>query len=112
MCSSPGDFRKAKFRKKTEEVVDSSDIGDCLNLWPTYSSGMVMSLSFFTASSVKTGIFFIDEWFSVGCRFYQEGGRPPEGFAQHDTDLGDGFPLFGNSEEGLNKVCCLKGEVV
>lgn len=58
---------REQIRKKTEEIVEFSGLGDFIDLpVRTYSSGMSMRLAFSIATSVEADILLMDEWLSVG----------------------------------------------
>jgi lipopolysaccharide transport system ATP-binding protein len=60
-------------KQKTNEIAEFSELGDYLHLpVRTYSSGMMMRLSFAISTSVEADILIMDEWLSVGDESFQE----------------------------------------
>ena len=60
-------------KRKTNEIAEFSELADYLNLpVRTYSSGMMMRLSFAISTSVEADIIIMDEWLSVGDKSFQE----------------------------------------
>ena len=59
-----------------QEIIDFADIGDAIyNPVRTYSTGMVMRLTFSIATSIPADILLMDEWLSVGDINFQEESR-------------------------------------
>jgi len=61
------DVKKNEVMKKIDEIIAFSELGDYIYLpVRTYSSGMVMRLSFAISTAFKPEILVLDEWLSVG----------------------------------------------
>ena len=66
-------FNRKEMKKKFEEIVNFSEIGDFIySPIRTYSSGMVMRLAFSIAMCVDPDILLIDEVLSVGDEAFQK----------------------------------------
>ncbi|MDR1462541.1 MAG: ABC transporter ATP-binding protein [Azoarcus sp.] len=60
-------MKPAEIRAKTNEIAEFTELGDYLNLpVRTYSSGMLVRLSFAISTHVEADILLMDEWLSVG----------------------------------------------
>jgi lipopolysaccharide transport system ATP-binding protein len=65
-------MRLANIRKITPEIAEFSGLGDYLDMpVRTYSTGMVMRLSFSIATAIHADILVMDEWLSVGDAEFQ-----------------------------------------
>lgn len=65
-------MRLATIRKITPEIAEFSGLGDYLEMpVRTYSTGMVMRLSFAIATAIHADIVVMDEWLSVGDAEFQ-----------------------------------------
>lgn len=62
-----------ELNSKVEEISIFSELGKYLYMpVKTYSSGMIMRLSFSIMASIKSDIIIIDEWLSVGDESFKE----------------------------------------
>ena len=60
------------FEDKIDEIADFTELGEYLNLpVRTYSSGMMLRLSFAISTSIEADILIMDEWLSVGDADFQ-----------------------------------------
>jgi len=65
-------YKPQRIKSKIEEIADFTELGDYLNLpVRTYSSGMMMRLTFAIATSIEADIIIMDEWLSVGDADFQ-----------------------------------------
>jgi ABC-type polysaccharide/polyol phosphate transport system ATPase subunit len=56
-----------EMRKRSDEIAEFTELGDYLNMpLRTYSSGMIVRLSFAIATCVAPEILLLDEWLSAG----------------------------------------------
>lgn len=56
-----------KINEKRKSIIEFSELGDFIyNPVKTYSTGMLMRLTFSIVTSVKSEILLLDEWLSVG----------------------------------------------
>ena len=56
-----------KIQETRDEIIEFSGLGDAIyNPVKTYSTGMLMRLTFSIVTSVKSEILLLDEWLSVG----------------------------------------------
>jgi len=66
-------FKPSRIRDKVDEIADFTDLGEYLNLpVRTYSSGMMLRLTFAISTSIEADILVMDEWLSVGDADFQE----------------------------------------
>ena len=66
-------FRPSRIRDKIDEIADFTELGEYLNLpVRTYSSGMMLRLTFAISTSIDADILIMDEWLSVGDANFQE----------------------------------------
>lgn len=66
-------FRPSRIRDKIDEIADFTELGEYLNLpVRTYSSGMMLRLTFAISTSIDADILIMDEWLSVGDADFQE----------------------------------------
>lgn len=66
-------FRPSRIKDKIDEIADFTELGDYLNLpVRTYSSGMMLRLTFAISTSIEADILIMDEWLSVGDADFQE----------------------------------------
>lgn len=66
-------FRPAQIRSKIDEIAEFTELGEYLNLpVRTYSSGMMLRLTFAISTSINADILIMDEWLSVGDADFQE----------------------------------------
>lgn len=60
-------FKPKAIKAKVEEIADFTELGEYLNLpVRTYSSGMMLRLTFAISTSIDADILIMDEWLSVG----------------------------------------------
>lgn len=65
-------MRLAAIRKITPDIAEFSGLGDYLSMpVRTYSTGMVMRLSFSIATAIHADILVMDEWLAVGDAAFQ-----------------------------------------
>jgi lipopolysaccharide transport system ATP-binding protein len=63
----------AEIERKKKEIADFSELGDYLSMpVRTYSSGMMMRISFSVATAVDAEIVLMDEWIGVGDAHFVE----------------------------------------
>lgn len=66
-------FKPSVIKDKIDEIADFTELGDYLNLpVRTYSSGMMLRLTFAISTSIEADILIMDEWLSVGDAEFQE----------------------------------------
>ncbi|GAA6140496.1 ABC transporter ATP-binding protein [Hydrogenophaga sp. 5NK40-0174] len=66
-------FKPKAIKSKVEEIAEFTELGEYLNLpVRTYSSGMMLRLSFAISTSIDADILIMDEWLSVGDADFQE----------------------------------------
>lgn len=66
-------FRPSRIRDKIDEIADFTELGEYLNLpVRTYSSGMMLRLTFAISTSIDADILIMDEWLSVGDADFQD----------------------------------------
>lgn len=66
-------FKPAQIRSKVDEIAEFTELGEYLNLpVRTYSSGMMLRLTFAISTSINADILIMDEWLSVGDADFQE----------------------------------------
>ena len=66
-------FKPSRIRDKIDEIADFTELGEYLNLpVRTYSSGMMLRLTFAISTSIDADILIMDEWLSVGDADFQE----------------------------------------
>lgn len=66
-------FKPARIRDKIDEIADFTQLGEYLNLpVRTYSSGMMLRLTFAISTSIEADILIMDEWLSVGDAEFQD----------------------------------------
>jgi lipopolysaccharide transport system ATP-binding protein len=66
-------FRPSRIRDKIDEIADFTELGEYLNLpVRTYSSGMMLRLTFAISTSIDADILIMDEWLSVGDANFQD----------------------------------------
>jgi len=66
-------FRPSRIKQKIEEIAEFTELGNYLNLpVRTYSSGMMLRLTFAISTSIEADILIMDEWLSVGDADFQE----------------------------------------
>jgi|TARA_E500000178_G_scaffold345654_1_gene395895 lipopolysaccharide transport system ATP-binding protein len=62
-----------KIESKRKEIIEFTELGDAIyNPVRTYSTGMVMRLTFSIATSIPADIILLDEWLSVGDHNFQQ----------------------------------------
>ena len=62
-----------KIESKRKEIIEFAELGDAIyNPVKTYSTGMVMRLTFSIATSIPADIVLLDEWLSVGDNNFQK----------------------------------------
>ena len=66
-------FKPSRIRDKIDEIADFTQLGEYLNLpVRTYSSGMMLRLTFAISTSIEADILIMDEWLSVGDADFQD----------------------------------------
>lgn len=66
-------FKPSMIRSKIDEIADFTELGEYLNLpVRTYSSGMMLRLTFAISTSIQADILLMDEWLSVGDADFRE----------------------------------------
>jgi lipopolysaccharide transport system ATP-binding protein len=66
-------FKPSRIRDKVDEIADFTQLGEYLNLpVRTYSSGMMLRLTFAISTSIEADILIMDEWLSVGDAEFQD----------------------------------------
>ncbi|QCB46330.1 ABC transporter ATP-binding protein [Hydrogenophaga sp. PAMC20947] len=66
-------FKPSRIRDKIDEIADFTQLGEYLNLpVRTYSSGMMLRLTFAISTSIEADILIMDEWLSVGDTEFQD----------------------------------------
>ncbi|HAX19776.1 MAG TPA: sugar ABC transporter ATP-binding protein [Hydrogenophaga sp.] len=66
-------FKPSLIRSKIDEIADFTELGEYLNLpVRTYSSGMMLRLTFAISTSIQADILLMDEWLSVGDADFRE----------------------------------------
>lgn len=65
-------FKPSQIKDKIDEIADFTELGEYLNLpVRTYSSGMMLRLTFAISTSIEADILIMDEWLSVGDADFQ-----------------------------------------
>lgn len=65
-------FKPSRIKDKIDEIADFTELGEYLNLpVRTYSSGMMLRLTFAISTSIEADILIMDEWLSVGDADFQ-----------------------------------------
>lgn len=90
-------------RLKVDDIANFSELGDYLNLpVRTYSSGMMLRLSFAIATSVQAEILLMDEWLSVGdAQFNDKAAKRLHELVENASIL----VIASHNPELINKVC-------
>ena len=66
-------FKPSMIRSKIDEIADFTELGEYMNLpVRTYSSGMMLRLTFAISTSIQADILLMDEWLSVGDADFRE----------------------------------------
>ena len=66
-------YKPSMIRNKIDEIADFTELGEYLNLpVRTYSSGMMLRLTFAISTSIQADILLMDEWLSVGDADFRE----------------------------------------
>lgn len=66
-------LKPARIKERIDEIADFTELGDYLNLpVRTYSSGMLLRLTFAISTSIDADIIIMDEWLSVGDASFRE----------------------------------------
>lgn len=66
-------FSRTQIKNLTDQICDFSGLGDYINMpVRTYSTGMMMRLSFSISTCVQADIVLMDEWLSVGDENFQK----------------------------------------
>ena len=88
---------------KQAEIIEFSELGDAIyNPVRTYSSGMLMRLTFSIATSIKADIILLDEWLSVGdVEFQKKAATRMEEITTEASIL----VIASHSYELLEKLC-------
>lgn len=96
----------AEIERKREEIAEFSELGDYLSMpVRTYSSGMMMRISFSVATAVDAEIVLMDEWISVGdALFVEKANRRINEFVSRA-----GILVFASHSPELLRKTCNKG---
>ena len=88
---------------KTKEIISFSELSDAIyNPVRTYSSGMLMRLTFSIATSIPADIILLDEWLSVGdIKFQEKASKRMEEITSEASIL----IIASHSYELLEKLC-------
>lgn len=101
-CIAMGIDRKI-INNITEEIIDFSGLGDYIYMpVRTYSTGMMMRLSFAISTSVHADILLMDEWLSVGDTTFQEKAEKRMRYLLENTGI---LVLASHSRELLEREC-------
>jgi lipopolysaccharide transport system ATP-binding protein len=96
-------YKPQRIKSKVEEIADFTELGDYLNLpVRTYSSGMMMRLTFAIATSIEADIIIMDEWLSVGDTNFQAKAATR---LQNIVDQASLLVIASHSEDLVQKVC-------
>lgn len=88
---------------KQDEIIKFSELGDAIyNPVRTYSSGMLMRLTFSIATSIKADIILLDEWLSVGDIEFQ---KKASARMEEITSEASILVIASHSYELLEKLC-------
>ncbi len=96
----------AEIERKKEEIAEFSELGDYLSMpLRTYSSGMMMRISFSVATAVDAEIVLMDEWIGVGdALFVEKANRRINEFVSRA-----GILVFASHSPELLRKACNKG---
>lgn len=96
-------FKPKAIKSKVEEIADFTELGEYLNLpVRTYSSGMMLRLSFAISTSIDADILIMDEWLSVGDAQFQEKAAAR---LKALVDRASILVIASHSPELISKVC-------
>ena len=86
-----------------DEIIEFSELREYINLpVNTYSSGMILRLSFSIASIQKNKILILDEWISTGDhKFKKKISKKLQDMIKHSKAL----VIASHNDDILNKVC-------
>lgn len=99
-------FKPKAIKAKVEEIADFTELGEYLNLpVRTYSSGMMLRLSFAISTSIDADILIMDEWLSVGdADFRDKAAKRLKGLVDKASIL----VIASHNPELIESVCTRK----
>ena len=97
------DYPAKLIENKRKSIIEFSELGDSIyNPVRTYSTGMIMRLTFSIATSIPADILLLDEWLSVGDKSFQSKAEDRMKSITSDASI---MVIASHNYEMLEKLC-------